>query len=209
MKRTLIIIIVLLLTLTLFMSSALAGKPADKPINGPEQSEEPDGEEPDGSQDPKKPNEKRDAKKLFKLVTRPLIDEVHANQEEWGALGDSSGDIGDLIEAKIDEMIAGGAQLTPEQIALIKANIEEIKALKVQMRDFNKVVHMDWKKYIAAKKISDVGAGVAALNDLIAMQEIRIGLRGQIMTIMNELAVALGIVVPPVVPPVVPVVPAA
>lgn len=198
MKKTFIIIIVVLLTLTLFMGSALAAKPADKPGKGTEQGEEVDGEEPEDEQGPKKPNEKRDAKMLFRELTRPLIDEVHANREEWGALGDASGELGDLIDAQIDALIAGGAELSPEQIALIKAKIVQIKALKVQMRDFNRIVHANWKQYIAAKKESDAGAATAALNKLIEIQELRIGIRGQIITIMSELAAALTPSVPEV-----------
>ena len=204
MKRTLTVFVIIILILTVFMSSALAAKPADKPNGNNGQGEDTQGEEPEGEEGPKKPNEKRDAKMLFREETRPLIEQIHANREEWGTLGDDQEGLDEIIDAQIDALIAGGLELPPETIALIKAKIIEIKYLKVQMRNFNRVIHSNWKKYIVAKKVSDIDAASAALTDLIAIQELRIEIRGQIVAIMNELASELGYVAEPVPEAVVP-----
>ena len=197
MKKTFIIFIVLVLVMTVFMSGALAAKPEDKPNNGDEQGEDEQGEEPDGEEGPKKPNEKRDAKKLFKEETRPLIDEVHANREEWGMLGEDQDGVGELIDAQIEALTADEFGLDPAVLALVKEKIAQLKVLKAEMRSAKRDVHSLWKDYIGAKKISDVDAGVAALTAMIAVQETRIGMRVAIAGVIDEIAAALGIVTDP------------
>lgn len=192
MKRTLILSVVFMLILTLFMSSALAEKPTSKPKDKPEQSEEIDEQEPEDENGPEKPNEKRDAKMLFKETTKSLIDEVHANREEWGLLGEEQSTLGDNIDAQIDSIIAGGLVLDESSIALIKDKCAQIKDLKVSMKGLKDEIHLLWRTYIDAKKVSDIDAATVALNALIAKQETRIEIRVQIIAIMNDLVASIG-----------------
>ncbi len=211
MKRFLTVIVVLAMVLSLFMTTALADKPAKKPKDEPDvyepamgdpgDGEDPgDLEEPDDEEDeqdgPKKPNEKRDAKALFKEETRPLIDEIHANQEEWGALGDQQDMLGECIDAYIEGIIEQGGVLDEATIALIKEKIAQIKELKSDMKGLKDGIHELWKTYIEAKKVSDVEAGNAALSAIIVNQEARIAIRLQIVEIMNELCPVLGVEAP-------------
>jgi len=192
-KKAFILFIVIMLILTVFMSSALADKPQDKPKDNTQQSEGSDEQEPDSEDGPKMPNEKRDAKTLFKETTRPLIDEVHANREEWGLLGEEQSILGDGIDAQIEAIIAGGLALDESAIALIKEKCEQIKDLKAAMKGTKDEIHDLWRTYIDAKKVSDIDAATAALNELIAKQETRIEIRIQIIAIMNDLAASIGV----------------
>ena len=204
MKKFLTILVIVAMIMSLFMTSALAVKPADKPPKDPDEDYSPDmgGLEPDDeegedeAEGSKKPNEKRDAKMLFKEETRPLIDEVHANREEWGALGDQQDMLGECIEAYINGIVEQGGVLDEATIAFIKEKTAEMKALKESMRGLKGDIHDLWKQYIEAKKASDVEAGSAALNAIIVIQEERILIRQQIVAIMNELCPVLGVDVP-------------
>ena len=211
MKRFLTVIIVLAMVLSLFMTTALADKPAKEPkdeedtyvpaMGDPGEGEDPgDIEEPGDEEDeqdgPKKPNEKRDAKKLFKEETSPLIDEIHANREEWGALGEQQDMLSECIDAYIEGIVEQGGVLDEATIAFIKEKIDQIKVLKSDMKGLKDEIHTLWKTYIEAKKVSDVEAADAALSAIIVNQEARISVRLQIVEIMNELCPVLGVEAP-------------
>jgi len=199
MKRVFTLIVLIALILSLFMTSALADKPEKTPKpERPAESQTEDCDDPDDGKaeegkGPKNVNEKRDAKKLFREETRPLIDEVHANREEWGLLGEQQGDLGDCIDAQIESIIEQGGVLDEATIAFVKEKMEQIKALKGDMKGLKGEIHDLWREYITAKKASNIDDGKTALNALIEKQEQRITIRKQIVSIMDELAAALNI----------------
>lgn len=192
MKKTLTAIIILIVVLSLFMTSAFAKKPEGKtPQNAKgeeslQQEDEEDGQE-DDNEGQKKPNEKRDAKVLFKETIKPLINEIHANREEWGALGDQQNGISESIEAKIAAIKANELALDEISLALFKEKIAKMKTLKAQMKGLKEEIQALWKQYISAKKISDTEAAIFAVNSLIAKQELRINIRKQMIGVLGEI----------------------
>ena len=76
--------------------------------------------------------------------------------------------------------------------------MEEIKALKEKMKGLKDDIHTLWKEYIKAKRTSFIPYGTTALNAIIERQELRIGIRQQINSIMIELCSLLAIEVPPI-----------
>ncbi len=189
MKKIFTAIIVLIIVLSLFVTSAFAVKPEDK--SNKKDSTEQSADQEDEQQEDKKPNEKRDAKALFRESTKALIEQIHANREEWGKLGDDQDALSDSIEAKTAAIKENGMALDEASLALIKEKMAEVKGLKAQSKELKGQIHALWKKYIEAKKISDTQAAVSVLESLISKQESRIQLRIQLIGVLGEINDAL------------------
>ena len=180
MKKTLVAVLIIMMMLTLFMTSALAVKPEDKPDKHTT-------EDASGDEEPSK----QELKAAFREAVATLLDEVHANREEWGELGDQQEPLSASIEAKIAAIEANGYVLSEEALAAVKANCEGIKELQAQARGLKREIQDLWKAYINAKKESDVESGVAALSSMIEKQEVRLEVRRQLIAILSEVDLAL------------------
>jgi len=183
MKKLFVIGIAVLLVLSFCGTSAFAKKPEDKPQH-PKHSAVTN---VDGEEDGEDAFGKNAEKKAFREVMQALLSTLHANREQWGELGEIQDPLAEDLKAKIESIKANGLTLSEENLAALKAKCTEIKALQTNLRTLKRSIQTDWKTYINAKKVSDIDAGTAALNQLITKQTERLTVRQQVIILLQEM----------------------
>lgn len=197
MKKVLAIALAVMLILMLCVGTAFAKKGenngkgnSDKPKTTHEVKNDNNKDKVDKQNGKLEAQKKKEAKNAFKAAVTPLLNQIKANQRAWGqagGLGEIEG-VKDDIENMLQQILAGNVLVTPEQLAAISAEIQNIKALKDSLRSDKRLQSAEWKKYITAKKTYDIAAGTAALQNVISIQLKRIEARKGIFSSLAKIA---------------------
>lgn len=200
MKRLWIMMLAAVMVLAIFAGTAFAkpgkgnGKGNDKPATTQETKKD-NKNDKNSDKDAKKAAQelKKASKEGFKAAVTPYLNKIKANKRAWGQAGglDDLEDYTDDIESLLKKVIFGGLTITPEQLAAISVEVQNIKACKVLLRTEKRALQTEWKNYITAKKTYNIDAAVAALQKTIDIQQKRIEARKSIFASLAKIVAIL------------------